>query len=599
MDRVMRIKTKFILLTGIPILGVLIYVGLTWLALNRVSGDTAFIIKTLVLPLAEEDVTQANEFQTSIRLALQADAAFSQARVAEMRAMSAVNADELRRADAEHQRLLEASKRLMLEANNHFDAKSQEKYQDFYQSYIQWEAQSKRVVKYLYDAKQRAEARSVSDGIATDLFNTLRAGLDELIAMQLKRVEAANASIKSRVGRTDTESGKVVSTMRWLLVVFSVIGGVIAIILLLLGLGISTSIIRPIRNVIVKLNETAQVTAQASSEASESSQSLAEGASQQAASLQETSSALEEMAGMTRANAEHAQQADKLAADAMQLASNITGAMDKMRSAINEIKASSDQTAKIIKTIDEIAFQTNLLALNAAVEAARAGEAGRGFAVVAEEVRNLAQRSAAAARDTSNLIAESQGKAVSGVAATEEVGRVLTQVNDTIEKVGVLVSQVNAASREQSQGVEQINSSVSQIDQVTQRVAAHAQNTAQASLQLTTQAQDLLQAVALLSAMIGSREMEEAAAEAKAESLPAPEGNGGEEPVAALEEPLPQAAPSAPAPTSMTAPAKPPATSPTPGQRLRDKLLQEQATQQRPPATGIQFRDITDRDRPR
>jgi hypothetical protein len=578
----------------VPIAGVLIYVGLTWLALNRVTGDTAFIIRTLVLPLAEEDVSQANEFQTSIRLALQADAAFSQARIAEMRALSAANLDELKKIDAEHQRLLDASKRLMLEANNHFDAKSQEKYQDFYQSYIGWEAQSRRVVRYMYDPKTRAQARTVSDNEATTQFNLLRSGLDELVAMQAKRVEAATASIKSRVGRTDTESGKVVSTMRWLLVVFSVIGGVIAAILLVLGLGISSSIIRPIRDVIGKLRETATVTAQASGMASENSQSLAEGAAQQAAALQETSSALEEMAGMTRANAEHAQQADKLAADAMALAAHITDAMNHMRTAISEIKSSSDQTAKIVKTIDEIAFQTNLLALNAAVEAARAGEAGRGFAVVAEEVRNLAQRSAAAARDTSTLIEQSQGKAVSGVQATEEVGRILTQVNDTIEKVGVLVSQVNAASREQSQGVEQINSSVTQIDQVTQRVAANAQSTANASLQLTTQAQELLDAVALLSGMIGSREdgapkLEDGEA---TEALPGGNGNGSsheaDERILPAPEPAPEA-PRRPAPTRTD--------SPRTGQRLRDKLLQEQAVQQRPPEPGIQFHDITDGER--
>ena len=249
----MKIKTKFILLTGVPIAGVLIYVGLTWLALNRVTGDTAFIIKSLVLPLAEEDVSEANEFQTSIRLALQADAAFSQARIAEMRALAATSMDELKRIDADHQRLLDASKRLMLEANNHFDAKSQEKYQDFYQTYIGWEAQSRRVVRYMYDPKTRAQAKQVSDSDATTQFNLLRTGLDELVAMQAKRVDAATASIKSRVGRTDTESGKVVSLMRWLLVVFSVIGGVIAAVLLVLGLGISNSIIRPIRDIITKL----------------------------------------------------------------------------------------------------------------------------------------------------------------------------------------------------------------------------------------------------------------------------------------------------------------------------------------------------------
>jgi methyl-accepting chemotaxis protein len=588
----MKIKTKFVLLTGVPLAGVLIYVGLTWLALNRVSTDTAFIIKSLVLPLAEEDVPQANELQTSIRLVLLADAAFSQARVSEMRALAAANEAELRQADTAHKQLLERSERLMLEANQLFDEKAQAKYQDFYQNYIQWAALTQRVVKYLYDPKQRAGARSLSDGKANDLFGELRKGLDELVAMQLKRIEETNQRIKGRVSRTDTESGKVVTTLRWLVVVFTAIGGITIAVLVLLGWGISRSIIGPIRAVIGKLTDTATVTAQASNEASLSSQSLAEGASQQAASLQETSSSLEEMASMTRANSEHAGQADKLAADAMNLAGNITDAMAKMRQAIGEIKTASDQTAKIIKTIDEIAFQTNLLALNAAVEAARAGEAGRGFAVVAEEVRNLAQRSAAAARDTSTLIAESQGKAASGVQASEEVGRILSQVNDTIEKVGVLVSQVNAASREQSQGVEQINASVMQIDHVTQSVAAHAESTANASLQLTGQAQELLQAVALLSAMIGGRNDGRAALEG-APTAPHRAAPAGAEPEPAL--PAPDR-PSRTPPRRGARPAPPPAR-PATGQRLRDKLLREQAAQEHPDEPSVKFRDITDRER--
>jgi methyl-accepting chemotaxis protein len=558
----MKIKTKFILLTTIPLLAVLGYVGLTWLALDRVSGDTSAIIKNLVLPLAQQDVMQSNGLQLSVRMMMQAETAIHGARISEMQALVAAESDELKKAADEHNRFIEQAKQLMTEAATQFDASAQQSYQDYLKLFSQWEAQSKKVIANMADAQQQVFARRISYGSALTLFNQLRTALDSLSKQQLNRVAEANGRINRKVSQTDTEASKVVATMRWLLAIFSVIGLAVAVVLTLLGWGISKSIIGPIRQVINKLNVTASVTAQASAEASASSQSLAEGATEQAANLEETSSALEEMAGMTRANSEHAGEADKLASDAMGLAEQVGQAMTRMRQAIGEIKSASDQTAKIVKTIDEIAFQTNLLALNAAVEAARAGDAGRGFAVVAEEVRNLAQRSATAARDTSNLIAESQGKAATGVAASDEVGRILAEVSSTIEKVGLLVSQVNVASRDQSQGVDQINQSVVQIDRVTQRVAANAESTASSSMQLTQQAQEVVQAVALLSGMIGGT-TEPALALAEIEA------------VAAL---------------------------PPPPNRLRNKLLQEHKLRDHKgvedPPNVVKFRDIGSKRKP-
>lgn len=198
----------------------------------------------------------------------------------------------------------------------------------------------------------------------------------------------------------------------------------------------------------------------------------------QAASIEETSASMKEITAMTEQNTDNAKQASAMSSEAAQAASQGQVAMESMLDAIKKIKTSSDETAKIVKTIDEIAFQTNLLALNAAVEAARAGEAGKGFAVVAEEVRNLAQRSAQAAKDTTALIEESQSNADNGVAVSGEVADVLTQISGSVEEVTKLVSEVMTGSEEQSKEVAQINQAVTNIDSSTQRAAANAEELA-------------------------------------------------------------------------------------------------------------------------
>lgn len=273
------------------------------------------------------------------------------------------------------------------------------------------------------------------------------------------------------------------------------------------------------------LTQVAEATEQVSSgsqQISAGSQSLAQGANEQASSLEEVSSSLEEMSSMTKQNAENANQANNLAAEANTNAAQGGEAMRRMSTSINKIKDSSDQTAKIVKTIDEIAMQTNLLALNAAVEAARAGEAGRGFAVVAEEVRNLAQRSAEAAKNTANMIEESVKNAEEGVTISIEVSKSFESISGSVKKVNDLIAEIAAASQEQSQGIDQVNTAVAQMDKVTQQNAANSEESASAAEEMSSQAEELQSMIAqfALSQSIQSKNMTSSAHHVK---KPAPE----------------------------------------------------------------------------
>ena len=264
------------------------------------------------------------------------------------------------------------------------------------------------------------------------------------------------------------------------------------------------SISKALRGIAGHLSDGATQLASASNQVAATSQILAEGASEQAASLEETSASLEEMSSMTRRNAENATAAKQIANQTRQAADIGATNMAEMSRAMNGIKTSSDNIAKIIKTIDEIAFQTNLLALNAAVEAARAGEAGAGFAVVADEVRNLAQRSATAAKETAAKIADSIQQSDQGVQINAKVATSLQEIVTKARQVDELVAEIAAASNEQNQGISQINMATNQMDSVTQRNAASAEESASASEELSSQASALTDTVGELLLLVGS-----------------------------------------------------------------------------------------------
>jgi methyl-accepting chemotaxis protein len=275
---------------------------------------------------------------------------------------------------------------------------------------------------------------------------------------------------------------------------------------LVAGIGLAAAIIlktnKMLHTVAYTLEDGANQVVSAAGQVASSGQSLAEGASEQAASIEETSSSLEEMSSMTRRNADNSQKANDLARQARASAERGSEDMVKMTSAMNGLKTASDDIAKIIKTIDEIAFQTNILALNAAVEAARAGEAGMGFAVVAEEVRSLAQRSAQAAKETAEKIAGTIEKTTQGVEISRKVADALVDIVKRAREVDQLVSEVAGASGEQSQGINQINTAVTQMDKVTQGNAANAEESAAAAQELNAQAEAMKNAVNDLLALV-------------------------------------------------------------------------------------------------
>lgn len=303
-----------------------------------------------------------------------------------------------------------------------------------------------------------------------------------------------------KAAETRQEASKNVILSKTLVFAVMVAGFAVA-----LGFGsfLGLSISRALSRVISGLSEGGSQVASAAGQIAGASQSLAEGASEQAASLEETTSSLEEMSAMTRKNAENAFQADSLMKETGQIVADASKSIAALTAAIEDVSVSSTQTQKIIRIIDEIAFQTNLLALNAAVEAARAGEAGAGFAVVAEEVRNLAVRSAEAAKNTASMIEDTVKKVNDGRTLLDRTNESFSAVAGSSARVGSIVSEISAASEEQAKGIELISKAMNEMGKVTQQNAANAEESASASEELSAQSEHMLDCVNQLVAIVG------------------------------------------------------------------------------------------------
>lgn len=289
--------------------------------------------------------------------------------------------------------------------------------------------------------------------------------------------------------------------VNWTLLAALGVGGVG----LLLSWFVARGITRPVLAVADKLKSGADQTSAAAAQVSGSSQSLAAGASEQAASLEETSASMEELLAMTRRNTDHAHRADELSRQTSAAADQGVAGMRQMNDSMKTLQASNQAVAKIIKTIDDIAFQTNLLALNAAVEAARAGEAGLGFAVVADEVRALSKRSTEAARETAEKITSTLTNTDQCAELCKQTVTLLDRIVTHAHGLEEIAREVAGASKEQSAGIEQVNLAIGQLDQVTQNNAAASEESAAAAQQLNAQANALTEAVAELQSQVNGK----------------------------------------------------------------------------------------------
>ena len=365
----------------------------------------------------------------------------------------------------------------------------------------------------LADPKKKAllESLAVSAGAYAEGFESvvqqsaarleiIQGRLDKLAPQVAERVEKVRASVSQLQEKIGASAKAGQSRSEWMMITFTLGGFAVGIVG---AIWITRSVNGGITQLASRLTSTAESAAGAAGQVSMASQSLSDGSSRQAASLEETSASLEEMAGQTRRTAEHAQKAEQLAGQTRTAADSGTKDVSALQTAMEAIQNSSAEISKIIKTIDKIALQTDILALNAAGEAARAGDAGLGFAVVADEVRTLAHNAAQAARETAERISEATQRSTQGAEISAQVARRLEEITSKAHEFDALVAEIAVAAREQHQGIEQVTRAVAEMDSVTQANAATAEETAAAAVDLTNQAALLQTVVAELNQMVG------------------------------------------------------------------------------------------------
>jgi len=358
------------------------------------------------------------------------------------------------------------------------------------QARMEWSGITKRIIDLAHqtDVQSRNQAKLLSVGEGKNKFEAMREHINALTDI----IHEHNQAMEKQ----NEEQYRTTLTLYGIVLCFGI--GLAFVLVVLMR----RSIVKPLDRTIHSISESSNRVASASTQLTDTSQSLSQGASHQISSLEETTSSIEELSAMTRQNSDNAQHAKELSEQARASADHGHQAMNRLGTAIDDIRKSADDTSRIIKVINEIAFQTNLLALNAAVEAARAGEAGKGFSVVAEEVRHLSMRSSEAATNTAQLIEDSIHKSQKGVAFVQEVKSIFESIVDNNRQIDDLITGISNACNQQKQGIEQLNEAVVQIEKVTQQTADTAEQATQASQQLRDQAGQMDQVVQDLVIMV-------------------------------------------------------------------------------------------------
>ncbi|MGE5664223.1 MAG: methyl-accepting chemotaxis protein [Deltaproteobacteria bacterium] len=386
-------------------------------------------------------------------------------------------------------------------------------WQEFQTAWTAYKKEHEKVIALLDGTKaDKAEAYEIASYDARDKFRTAQLLLDKLLEMNISATDVAVRNSNRQVGATG---------VTLLVIAIAGVGGA-----LVLGIGLSSVISRDLKVVVASLSENSEQILSTAMSLSSSARVLAEGAAEGASSLEETSAAMEEVSAMVTQNSENSAESKTLADKVGESVERANASMGATLVSMKEISATSVETGKIIKTIDEIAFQTNLLALNAAVEAARAGEAGAGFAVVAEEVRSLAQRVTGAARNTSDLIEESVRKINGGTTLMEKTHKDFLVVESAVKSMTQLAAEISVSSKEQARGIAEVGRAITQVDQVTQRTAANADEIAKSAQELNGQSNSMEMSVSRILKMVqgveSSRAGQDPAADEPAGRVPRP-----------------------------------------------------------------------------
>lgn len=533
----MSIKSKMFAMVGVLVFTVICIVVLGWQRMAQMATGTDEIVNQQFLPLINNDIDHLiNDLERSRKSILAADSAIHKAVIAEKMVLVSVEQKERDAANRANLQNIDMALNEMQSVSSTFDSEETAKlYADFQEAFAKWKVKTRKVFDLANSAGKHKFAKKVSNGgSAEKRFNSLSDIMNRLSEAQESRAFEAFKSIDEKKDLVSNIAEKMIDGAKSGTRIFVSIGIATAVFIiasgLLLAFGITNSIAKVVtltkdiaegegdltkrleitnkdelgdlafwfNQFVANVQEIVNQVKLSSEKVSLSSKELASGnddlsqrSQEQASSLEEISSSMEEMTSTVAENASNAKEGSELANEARIHAQKGAEITSKAILAVNEISEGSVRIADIIGVIDEIAFQTNLLALNAAIEAARAGDQGRGFSVVASEVRNLAGRSAASAKEIKDLINETVGKVDEGTKLVRESGDTLGEIFTSVDKVNSMMTDIAAASLEQSEGIKQVNAAISQMDEMTQQSASIVEETAATSEHLSGEAEFL------------------------------------------------------------------------------------------------------------